>query len=106
LIADPEYPNKVASGRLADVIPCTFCMTCFGLGVDRHEDVKCRINAAVGGEQEYSVSPASKKKKVMVVGAGPAGLEAARVGALPRTRSNNLRKGPKIRWAAVAGRFH
>jgi 2,4-dienoyl-CoA reductase (NADPH2) len=83
LIADPELPNKVISGRLEDIAPCTACFEC--RRVDRWVAAKgsvCRINAAVGGLQPYEVKKAEKKKKVVVVGGGPAGMEAARVAAL------------------------
>jgi 2,4-dienoyl-CoA reductase (NADPH2) len=74
LIADPELPNKVAAGRLQDIAPCTACDNCLG-------SRRCRINANVG--TEYNTYPrAEKAKKVVVVGGGPAGLEAARVAAL------------------------
>jgi 2,4-dienoyl-CoA reductase (NADPH2) len=74
LQADPELPNKVAAGRLKDIAPCTACENCLG-------SRRCRINAFMG--QPYNtVEKAEKKKKVVVVGAGPAGLEAARVSAL------------------------
>jgi len=74
LQADPELPNKVAAGRLDDIAPCTACENCLG-------SRRCRINAFMG--QPYNtVEKAVKKKKVVVVGAGPAGLEAARVAAL------------------------
>jgi 2,4-dienoyl-CoA reductase (NADPH2) len=74
LQADPELPSKVAAGRLEDIAPCTACENCLG-------SRRCRINAFMG--QPYNtVERAEKKKKVVVVGAGPAGLEAARVAAL------------------------
>jgi len=82
LIADPEYPNKVAAGKMEDVVPCTYCLSCFGTRVDRGEDLTCRINGAVGGTQDYAVKPAPKKKKVVVVGGGPGGMEAARIAAI------------------------
>ncbi len=79
LWAEPELPNKVASGRLEDIAPCTRCATC--------EDPpdyprRCRINAAMGKEREYAIKPTERKKKVMVVGGGIAGMEVARVAAL------------------------
>jgi 2,4-dienoyl-CoA reductase (NADPH2) len=74
LQADPELPNKVAAGKLDDIAPCTACENCLG-------SRRCRINAFMG--QPYNtIDKAEKKKKVVVVGAGPAGLEAARVAAL------------------------
>jgi 2,4-dienoyl-CoA reductase (NADPH2) len=79
IIADPEYPNKVAEGRLEDIAPCTACLTCLE---PKAESRQCRINAAFGSDESYRIQPAEKKKKVVVVGGGPAGMEAARVAAL------------------------
>ncbi len=81
LIADPELTNKVAEGRLKDIAPCTACLGCFA-AMERHEPVRCRINAAMGGTQDYIVDKTLKKKRVVVIGGGPAGMEAARVAAL------------------------
>jgi 2,4-dienoyl-CoA reductase (NADPH2) len=81
LLADPELPNKIATGRLDDIAPCTACISCFNLGEHGHP-VDCRINASLGREREYEIKPADVRKKVMIVGGGPAGLEAARVAAL------------------------
>ena len=79
LQCDPEFPHKVAQGRLEDIAPCTACGTC----LDQHISMarRCRINAAMGTTQ-YTVEKAKKRKKVIVIGGGPAGMEAARVAAL------------------------
>jgi 2,4-dienoyl-CoA reductase (NADPH2) len=74
LQADPELPNKVIAGRLKDIAPCTACENCLG-------SRRCRINAFMGKEYN-TIEKAAKKKKVVVVGSGPAGMEAARVAAL------------------------
>jgi 2,4-dienoyl-CoA reductase (NADPH2) len=74
LLADPELPHKVASGRTDDIAPCTACDNCLG-------SRRCRINALLGTEQN-TLGKAGKRKKVLVVGGGPAGMEAARVAAL------------------------
>jgi 2,4-dienoyl-CoA reductase (NADPH2) len=74
LQADPELPNKVAAGKLDDIAPCTACENCLG-------SRRCRINAFMG-KAYNTVEKEEKKKKVIVIGAGPAGLEAAQVAAL------------------------
>lgn len=81
LLADPDFPNKIASGRIDDIAPCTACISCFNLG-EHGKPVDCRINASLGREGEYEIKPAERKKRVMVIGGGPAGMEAARVAAL------------------------
>jgi 2,4-dienoyl-CoA reductase (NADPH2) len=74
LIADPEYPNKIAAGRMEDIAPCTGCDNCLG-------SRRCRINGLVGTPFN-TIEKADKKKKVLVIGGGPAGMSAARVSAL------------------------
>ena len=74
LQADPDYPNKVAAGKMKDIAPCTACENCLG-------SQRCRINAFMG-KTYNKIDKAEKKKKVVVIGAGPAGLEASRVAAL------------------------
>ena len=79
LIADADLPNKLKAGHPEDIAPCTRCGTC----LDQNESFlrHCRINAQVGFGM-YGLPEADKKKKVIVVGGGPAGMEAARVAAL------------------------
>jgi 2,4-dienoyl-CoA reductase (NADPH2) len=74
LIADPDLPNKVAAGKLDEIAPCTSCAYCLG-------SQRCRINGFLGTGQNI-VEKGDKKKKVVVIGAGPGGMEAARVAAL------------------------
>lgn len=81
LIADPELPNKIRTGRIDDIAPCTACISCFDFG-EHGQPVYCRINAALGRDRAYEIRPAETKKRVMVVGGGPAGMEASRVAAL------------------------
>jgi 2,4-dienoyl-CoA reductase (NADPH2) len=81
LIADPGLPNKVLEGREEDINPCNSCMTCFDTG-EHGKPIMCRVNATIGHELEYVITPAQVKKKIMIVGGGPSGMEAARVLAL------------------------
>ena len=78
LLADPELPNKVASGKLNNIAPCSACDTCIDASVTK----RCRINGALGTEDLWTHQTAEKKKRILVVGGGPAGMEAARVAAL------------------------
>ena len=83
LLADPDLPNKVAEGRLAEVISCIDCMECIErLAFDeRGEGLTCVVNPAAGKEKAFQVKPAGKARKVVVVGGGPAGMQAAMVAA-------------------------
>jgi len=79
LFADPELPNKIMAGNLEDITPCTACSTCLSSpGIPS----SCRVNAAFGTEDGYTIHKAEKRKKVLVVGGGPSGMEAARMAAL------------------------
>ena len=79
LMADPELPNKIASGNLDDIAPCTACGDCLSR---RFGGRHCRINAFVSTDEAYDIHKAERRKKVLVAGGGPAGMEAARVAAL------------------------
>lgn len=79
LWADPEFPNKVRDGRIDDIVRCNRCATC----EDPPRDARrCRVNPALGREKERAITLADTFKKVLVIGGGPAGMEAARVAAL------------------------
>ncbi|WP_303050753.1 NAD(P)/FAD-dependent oxidoreductase [uncultured Slackia sp.] len=88
LLADPELPNKLKEGRRDEVAPCAHCLTCFTGGKDMTSPVLCRVNATITRAfsedmpEGTDLVAAPEKKNVMVVGAGPAGMEAARVAAL------------------------
>jgi len=82
LIADAEWPNKVAGGRVADIMPCISCNKGCHDPTKKIRHTICLVNAEAGREREFKITPAEKAKKVMVIGGGPAGLEAARVAAI------------------------
>lgn len=82
LLADPDWPNKVKEGRTEDIVPCLGCHEgCIGR-VRQYKHIGCAVNPTVGLERDSVISPAEKKKRVLVVGGGPGGMEAARVAAL------------------------
>ena len=81
LLADPGLPAKIATGRQEDIRPCIYCYTCVGR-IFVNESVTCAVNPTVGREEEMKIEPAPAPRTVLVVGGGPAGMEAARVAAL------------------------
>ena len=81
LLADPELPNKLLEGRHSEITPCIRCNVCLH-NILMAQPVQCRMNAFLGREGEWTIAKAPTAKKVLVVGAGPAGMEAARVLAL------------------------
>jgi 2,4-dienoyl-CoA reductase-like NADH-dependent reductase (Old Yellow Enzyme family)/thioredoxin reductase len=81
LIADPYWPDKATTGKTEDIVPCISCNTCFEAVRQPGARLRCSVNALAGREAELKIEPAQKAKRVMVVGGGPGGMEAARVAA-------------------------
>lgn len=82
-IADPELPNKTAAGMINEISPCIGCMqACVGYLFDpKYLKISCLVNPFTGREGELKIEKAAVPKKVVVVGGGPGGLEAAWVAA-------------------------
>jgi 2,4-dienoyl-CoA reductase-like NADH-dependent reductase (Old Yellow Enzyme family)/thioredoxin reductase len=80
LLADPEMPNKAKEGRLDDIRICIACNTCME-SIFRRGRVECLVNPMLGREKEMAFHPAKLRKKVMVIGGGPGGLNVAWVAA-------------------------
>jgi 2,4-dienoyl-CoA reductase (NADPH2) len=84
LLADPALPEKLSSGRPEDIRPCIYCYTCVAQPFfDR--PVRCAVNPITAHETTLASSEREKApqpRRILIVGAGPAGLEAARVAAL------------------------
>lgn len=82
LMADPELPSKVAEGRLEEIRKCIGCNQGCLDAIFRNKSCQCLVNARTGREGETEIKPAKEPQKVLVIGGGAAGMEAARVAAL------------------------
>ncbi|OUO87986.1 tat (twin-arginine translocation) pathway signal sequence [Gordonibacter sp. An230] len=112
LCVDPEYVNKLREGRIDEIAPCTRCLHCF-YDPDKSGALMehCRVNAAnwrAYGEampEGWTPAPIEGEKRVMVVGGGPAGMEAARVAAQRGCAVTLYEKGGSLggRLAAAEG---
>ncbi|MDR0424936.1 MAG: NAD(P)/FAD-dependent oxidoreductase [Clostridiales Family XIII bacterium] len=86
-IADPDFPNKLYTGNTKEIMPCVSCNSrCTVFHSPRFESIgdyglSCFANPFSADRPEFCMKPAEVQKKVLVVGAGPAGLEAAWVSA-------------------------
>jgi len=82
LIADPFLPEKAKKGEIHDIMHCVACnQGCFD-GIFTMKPISCLRNARAGNEEKTQLNPLEQKKKVLIIGAGPAGLETARVAAM------------------------
>lgn len=84
LLADPEWVQKASRGRTDDIRKCLSCGECLYVrGGAFNFPQSCAVNAVFGREGDWTdIEPAPEKKNVMVVGGGPAGMEAARIASL------------------------
>ena len=82
LLADPDWGEKIAAGKACDIRRCISCNKGCTDAIQNRQFLSCVLNAENGYENTRSIQPAAQKKKIAVLGGGPAGLEAARVAAL------------------------
>jgi NADPH-dependent 2,4-dienoyl-CoA reductase/sulfur reductase-like enzyme len=82
LHADPELLTKAKEGRIREARRCIACAECVAFLSEKEAAAYCAINPAAIRESEFALKPAAAVRKVLVAGAGPAGMEAARVAAL------------------------
>ncbi|MDR7075788.1 2,4-dienoyl-CoA reductase-like NADH-dependent reductase (Old Yellow Enzyme family)/NADPH-dependent 2,4-dienoyl-CoA reductase/sulfur reductase-like enzyme [Neobacillus niacini] len=83
MIADPEFPKKLMENRREDIRPCLLCNEeCIGRVFNRTTQISCTVNPQVCMEKYFQIEKTSSPQNIVVIGAGPGGLEAARVAAL------------------------
>ena len=96
LLADPDYVNKLRAGRMAQVRPCISCQEgCMGR-VQEYSMINCAVNPQAARERDMAYEPILKSKRVMVVGGGVAGCEAARVLAIRGHQPELYEKGSRL----------
>ena len=95
-LADPDFPLKARTGREDEINRCLRCNTCFA-GNGRYRTLQCAINPEIGRELAVRTTlPAPEKKKVLVVGGGPGGMQAALTAARRGHRVVLCEKGPRL----------
>jgi len=109
LIADPNLPDKVVKGQFVDIRKCIGCNQGCLDAIFRDKSCECLVNARVGRERETEIIPTSKSKRVLVIGGGAAGMEAARVASMRGHKvtlweKNSCLGGQLLLAAAVPGR--
>ncbi len=106
-LADPEYPNKVIAGETEKIRPCIGCnMGCFRRCVETGEPVSCAVNPQAARELVMGLKPGEGDKKVVVVGGGIAGMEAARTSALRGYRVTLFEKSDHLGGHVVEAGAH
>jgi 2,4-dienoyl-CoA reductase (NADPH2) len=104
LLADADLPNKLLSGHAHRIRRCISCENCID-AMEQRLSVDCAVNPRTGKERELAPRRAERSKRVVVVGGGPAGLEAARVASdrghrvILFERTHQL--GGALLWASV-----
>ena len=104
MLADPDLPNKLASGQSDRVRKCISCENCID-AMEQRFSVDCAVNPRTGKERELAIHAASRRKRVVVIGSGPAGMESARVAAQRGHHvtlfERNKQTGGALLWASI-----
>ena len=102
LMADPQMPNKAKAGRFDEIRTCIACNTCME-SIFRKGRLECLVNPYLGREEELRTERAEKPKKVMVIGGGPGGLNAAWIAAKRGHDVHLYEKAPVLGGQLVPG---
>lgn len=105
-LADPEYPNKVLSGRAEEIRPCIACnMGCI-TRLQRGLQTSCAVNPTAMREVRYALKPSATVKNIVVVGGGVAGMEVARTAARRGHKVTLLEKNAELGGNLIPGGSH
>ncbi len=104
MLADPDLAAKVLTGQAHRIRRCISCENCID-AMEQRFSVDCAVNPRTGKERELAVLPTRHRKHVVVIGSGPAGMEAARVAADRGHRvtlfERNRQTGGALLWASI-----
>lgn len=101
LLADPDFPRKAMEGRDDEIRPCLSCQHCFRT-LDAGRSLRCAVNPETGREYACGEIGLQTPGKLLVIGGGPAGMEAARVAALEGHEVTLCEKGPQLGGSLIA----
>jgi 2,4-dienoyl-CoA reductase (NADPH2) len=107
ILADPDLPNKIISGREQLIRPCIYCYVCVSQ-IFINKPMMCAVNSQLGNEHrnENIIHSTASQKRILVIGAGPSGMESARLLAMQGHHVEIWEKdkdiGGTVRVAALA----